>query len=242
MFELSEKSIKNLPEMNEKLLEVTNKINQYHQNAKNSILAISLILAEIAEKPNKYLSGSFDNIVDYAKDLFGYKKDYTYKLIRISRFIKLKDKTGENLPVDYLINDKMVDQLIENDNFISFNTLKDSDGFEFSTSQLLELLPLSKSEIEANIEVLDSSLSCKELRQIVKDIKNPPIEITATDSSTDSSTDSTTDSTQNIEETEKVLTDKDRILQMLEICSCMENEEIKQIIINVFEKALKKLK
>ena len=87
MYEI-EKNVKNLPEMSNTLMTVTNKINQFHQTAKNSILAISLILAEMAEKPNDYLLGSgFDKIVDYTEAVFGYKKAYTYKLIKISKFI-----------------------------------------------------------------------------------------------------------------------------------------------------------
>lgn len=238
MFELTEKNVKNLPEMNNELLNVTNKINQYHQNAKNSILAISLILAEIAEKPNNYLFGSgFTKIADYAEEIFGYKKAYTYKLIKISKFINITEKTGKKLDVDYLLNDSMMQRLIDNDNFIQFKTIQDSDGFEYSTSQMLELIPLTTEQITENINALDSSLSCKELRAVVKDIVSPPIETTATATETDGK--ETTNGT--IEETEVVLTDKDRILQMLEICSSMDNEEIKGLIINVFQKALKKL-
>ena len=37
------------------------------------------------------------------------------------------------------------------------------------------------------------------------------------------------------------LTDKDRILQMLEICSNIESEDIKNKIVNVFQKSLKLL-
>ena len=43
------------------------------------------------------------------------------------------------------------------------------------------------------------------------------------------------------EEKETPLTDKDRILQMLEICSNMEDEGIKDKIVNVFQKSLKLL-
>ena len=167
MFEL-EKNVKNLPEMSNTLITVTNKINQFHQNAKNSILAISLILAELAEKPNDYLFGSgFDKIVDYTEALFGYKKAYTYKLIKISKFIKITEKQGKKLDVEYLLNDDMMQRLIDNDNYIKFNVLTDSDGFEYSTSQLLELIPLTEKQIEDNLNTLDSSLSCKELRAVV---------------------------------------------------------------------------
>ena len=42
-------------------------------------------------------------------------------------------------------------------------------------------------------------------------------------------------------EPKKPLTDKERIMQMLEICSGMEEEGIKEPIIKVFQKALKAL-
>ena len=237
MFELTEKNVKELPEMNDQLIKVTTKINHYHQNVKNAILAISMILSEIAEKPNDYLYGSgFSSLVDYTETIFGYKKAYTYKLIKISKFITIRDKNGKKLDVDYLLNDSMMQSLISNDNFIKFEILKDSDGFEYGTSQLLELIPLSKEQISEHLKDLDSSLSCKELRAVVKNILNPAIELTETDS-----TESTTDSTESTTEEPEKLTDKERILKMLEICSSMENEEIKDLIVNVFQKALKKI-
>ena len=242
MFEL-EKNVKSLPEMNESLKIVTNKINSFHQTAKNSILAISLILAEISNDPDKYLHGSgFDKIVDYTEAVFGYKKAYTYKLIKISKFIKITDKSGKKLDVGYILNDNLIQQLIDNGDFIKFDVLRDGDGFEYSTSQMLELIPMSRKAVEENSDVLDSSLSCKELRKIVKDLVNPPVETTATASDTVStSNEETPTGTSDGTDTAVELTDKDRIMQMLEISSSMENEEIKALIINVFQKALKKL-
>ena len=97
-------------------------------------------------------------------------------------------------------------------------------------------MPLTTEQIKEHINVLDSSLSCKDLRAIVKDIISPPIETTAEDST------ESTEYTESTESTEpQIVTDKDRILKMLEICSEMENEEIKSKIINVFQKSLKAL-
>ena len=232
MLELMESSKKEITVMNEGMLKnATTKITQFHKIAKNAILGISMVLSDIAEKPKEYLENSgFNSIADYTENMFGYKKAYTYKLIRIAKFIKIKDINGETLTVSDLIEDKInVDY--------SFESISDSDGFEFSPSQLLELIPLTEQQIEDNIKTLDSSLTCKELRAIVKDIINPPIEIKGEESKEDS-----TEKEDNKEE-EKAppLTDKDRILQMLEICSNMEDEEIKSKIINVFQKSLKAL-
>lgn len=236
MFELTEKNVKSLPEMNDSLLLVTKKINQYQQIAKNSVLAISLILSDVAEKPKEYLQGSgFDKIVDYAETLFGYKKAYTYKLIKISKFINLCDKNGEKLSVEYLLDDNKNHELTEKDNYMQIDVLKDSDGFEFATSQMLELLPLTSEQIKEHINELDSSLSCKEIRAVVKDIISPPIEVKVTESDTETDTESTE------QEEIKELTDKERILQMLEICSNMEDAQIKEKIINVFQKSIKAL-
>ena len=226
--ELSGKNVKN--EIKEGILKnATNKINNYHTIAKNAILGISLILSEIAEKPKEYLESSgFNTIAEYTENIFGYKKSYTYKLIKISKFISLIDINGEKLNTSDLINDSInADYCID--------VIKDSDGFEFNPSQLLELIPLSKEQIQENINDLDSSLSCKELRSIVKEIISPHVETTATVSDTEENKET--------EETnpEVQLTDKDRILQMLEICSNMENEEIKGKIIIVFQKSLKAL-
>ena len=228
MFEIIEKNSKNEITVieNDMLKNATNKINNYHTIAKNAILGISLILSEISLKPKEYLESSgFNSISEYAEECFGYKKSYTYKLIKISKFISLIDINGENLSVSDLINDAInTDYCID--------VIKDVDGFQFNPSQLLELIPLSKEQIQENLNNLDSSLSCKELRSIVKDIINPHVETTATVSDTEESTE---------DKEEIVLTDKERIMKMLEICSSMENQEIKDKIINVFQKSLKAL-
>ena len=231
MFELIEKSNKGIGVIeNNMLRNATNKINEFHIVAKNSILAISLILSDIADKPKEYLENSgFTSIADYAETMFNYKKAYTYKLIKISKFISIKDGNGEKLEIQTLIEDS-----INTDYYI--DVLKDSDGFEYSPSQLLELIPLSSEQLQQHINELDSSLSCKELRAVVKDIVNPPIETTG------ESKEECTESTEKPESTpEEQMTDKDRLLQMLEICSGMENVEVKDKIINVFQKALKAL-
>lgn len=231
MLELMESSKKEITVMGEGMLKnATTKITQFHKIAKNAILGISMVLADIAEKPKEYLENSgFNSIADYTENMFGYKKAYTYKLIKISKFIKIKDINGEVLSVSNLINDKI------NTDY-TFETITDSDGFEYSPSQMLELIPLTEEQLKENIAILDSALTCKDLRAIVKDIISPPIETSAT------STDSTEDSTEPTEQEEKtVLTDKDRILKMLEICSEMEDAGIKEKIINVFQKALKSI-
>lgn len=231
MLELMEKNIKNEIEMSDNLKNATDKIIGFHKIAKNAILGISLILSDVADKPKEYLENSkFSTIAEYAEEIFGYKKSYTYKLIKISKFISIKGIDGKDIPVKALIEDK-----IESDYY--FDVIKDNDGFEYSPSQMLELIPLTKEKIQENIASLDSSLSCKELRAIVKDIVSPPVETTATDS-TEVSTESKEEEKK---EEEKPLTDKERIMQMLEICSNMEDEQIKGRIINVFQKALKAL-
>ena len=234
MFELSESTKKEITTIDEGMLKnATAKITQFHKIAKNAILGISMILSDIADKPKEYLENSgFNTIADYAEEMFGYKKSYTYKLIKISKFIKIKSRDANiHLTVSDLINDK-----IESD--YTFESIADNDGFEYSPSQMLELIPLTKQQIEDNLKELDSSLTCKELRSIVKNIVSPAIETTAT--ATDSTEDST-ESTESVDEAPTPLTDKDRILQMLEICSGMENAEIKEKIINVFQKSLKAL-
>ena len=231
MLELMETSKKEIATIGEGMLKnATTKITQFHKIAKNAILGISMVLADIADKPKEYLENSgFNTIAEYTESVFGYKKSYTYKLIKIAKFISIKDINGEMLTVTDLIEDKInVDY--------NFETIVDSDGFEYSPSQMLELIPLTKQQIEDNIKTLDSSLTCKELRSIVKDIISPPIETTGTESK------ESTEQEENKEE-EKIiqLTDKDRILQMLEICSNMEDDGIKEKIINVFQKSLKAL-
>ena len=235
MLELMETSKKEIATIGDGMLKnATTKITQFHKIAKNAILGISMVLADIAEKPKEYLESSgFNTIADYTETIFGYKKSYTYKLIKIAKFITIKDINGESLTVTDLINDK-----IEGD--YTFESLVDTDGFEFSPSQMLELIPLTSQQIEDNIKTLDSALTCKELRAIVKDIVNPPIEVKGEESKGESKGEST-DQEENKEEEKIELTDKQRIMQMLEICSNMEDIAIKDKIINVFQKSLKSL-
>ena len=232
MFELIEKNQKNDITMAENLKNATYKITEFHKIAKNAILGISLILSDIADKPKEYLENSkYSTIAEYAEEMFGYKKSYTYKLIRISKFLSIKSINGEKLSVSDLINDKInVDY--------TFESIADADGFEYSPSQMLELIPLTEEQLKDNIKELDSALTCKELRSIVKDIVNPPIEVKG-ESSEDKQEE---DKQEENKQEEKIeLSDKDRILQMLEICSNMENIEIKEKIVNVFQKSLKAL-
>ena len=233
MLELMESSKKEITVMDEGMLKnATSKINAFHKIAKNAILGISMVLSEIADKPKEYLESSgFNTIAEYTESMFGYKKSYTYKLIKISKFISIKSINGETLSVSDLINDKLeVDY--------TFDTIADSDGFEYSPSQMLELIPLTENQFIENIKELDSALTCKELREKVKDIINPPIEVKSGESSEESSE----ENKEEIKEKEEIhLTDKDRILQMLEICSNMEDIAIKEKIINVFQKSLKAL-
>ena len=231
MLELMESSKKEITTINEGMLKnATTKITQFHKIAKNAILGIAMVLSDIAEKPKEYLENSgFNTIAEYTETVFGYKKAYTYKLIKIAKFISIKSiNNGEVLTVSDLIDDK-----IESDYY--FESIADSDGFEYSPSQMLELIPLTEEQIKLHLKELDSALTCKELRAVVKDIISPPIETTGTDFK------DALEQEEPVEEKAPPLTDKDRILQMLEICSNMESEDIKEKIINVFQKSLKAL-
>ena len=231
MLELMESSKKEITVIEEGMLKnATNKINTFHKIAKNAILGISMVLADIADKPKEYLENSgFNTIAEYTESVFGYKKAYTYKLIRISKFISIKSINGETLSVSDLISDKInVDY--------TFDVIKDNDDFEYSPSQMLELIPLTDNQFIENIKELDSSLTCKELREVVKNIVNPPIEVKGEESKEPEE-----DNKEEDKQEEIPLTDKERIMQMLEICSNMENIEIKEKIINVFQKSLKAL-
>lgn len=233
MFELSENTKKEITVIQEGMLKnATTKITQFHKIAKNAILGISMVLADIADKPKEYLENTgFNTIAEYTESVFGYKKSYTYKLIKISKFISIKDMSGERLSVSDLINDAI------NTDY-TFETIADADGFEYSPSQMLELIPLTEVQLKDNIKTLDSSLTCKELRAIVKDIISPPIEVKGEESKNDSKEE---ENKEENKQEEKPLTDKERIMQMLEICSQMEDITIKEKIINVFQKSLKAL-
>ena len=236
MFELMENSKKGITVIDEGMLKnATTKITQFHKIAKNAILGISLILSDIADKPKEYLESSgFNTIAEYTESVFGYKKAYTYKLIRISKFISIKSIEGEKLAISDLINDKLeVDY--------TFETIVDNDGFEYSPSQMLELIPLTEEQFKENIVNLDSSLTCKELRSIVKDIISPPIETTGGESTGQEEDKQEEDKQEEDKQEEFKYTDKERIMQMLEICSEMEDDGIKEKIINVFQKSLKAL-
>ena len=232
MLELMESSKKEITTIDEGMLKnATTKITQFHKIAKNAILGISMILADIADKPKEYLENTgFNTIAEYTEEVFGYKKSYTYKLIRISKFLSIKSLNGETLSIADFINDKInVDY--------TFEARTDVDGFEYSPSQMLELIPLTDNQFVDHIQELDSSLTCKELRSIVKDIVNPPIEVKGESSEENKEENKEEDK----QEEKPPLTDKEKIMQMLEICSTLEDAGIKEKIINVFQKSLKAL-
>lgn len=191
---------------NEMLDNATKQIKNNIIIANRSIFSTALILNDMKSNPVTYFTNTdFKSLEDYGSKIFGFKKAYIYKLCQICRFVT-KDDNG-------------------------IHVLTDCDGIEYNVSQLIEMIPLSDKMISDNANLLDAGLTCKELRENVKQIVNPSIEATASENTSKKSENQTKDA--------EIETDVDRVNKILEIASNFENTEAKDKFIAFMSKWIK---
>lgn len=178
----------------------------------------------------------FENVEKYAEYHFGFSKSTYHAYTKVSeRFITPVVETRKCLTTNVEITD-LANIVAET----SFEVLTDVDGYEFSISQMLELLPLTESELKEHLEEFSSGDTTKAIREKVKSIRSA-IETTATDTdtatdSTDTTTDNTdtaTDSTDTATDTSEPMTDNKRLLTILAIANDIENENFKNTLIEL---------
>lgn len=167
------------------------------------------------------------DVVEYGKKYLNYEKAQVNFLIQVAeKYIALDDTmSGETVPA-----------LSE----FKYNIIKDADGYTMKIGQLQEIISVDKEKVLEAIESgkIDCTSTQKDLREWKKAVKNT-IETTATDSDSDST--ATDGDSNNTEDIEKPMTDKERLLAILNIISGIENSEVHNALIKAVEKAEKVL-
>lgn len=135
------------------LEKTTEKINKLQVNMKKSLLAIAKTLSDIDTDDVKKCG--FKNVAHYAEVVFGYKKAMTSNLIRIG--------------TQYVVHDKN-----------KYYTILEDNGTDFTVSQLQECLKLDVATVQELVEekTITSDMTCKEIRDVVKELTTEPVEET----------------------------------------------------------------
>lgn len=140
-------------QLTKSLANTTDKINKLQLNMKKSLLAIAKILSDIKSEDVK--KAGFKSVAHYAEVVFGYKKAMTSNLIRIGN--------------QYVVHDKN-----------KYYTILENEGSDFTVSQLQECLKLEVSTVQELVEekTITPDMTCKEIREVVKDLTTEPVEET----------------------------------------------------------------
>lgn len=135
------------------LANTTDKINKLQVNMKKSLLAIAKLLSDIKAEDVK--KAGFKNTAHYAEVVFGYKKAMTSNLIRIGS--------------QYVVHDKN-----------KYYTILEDNGNDFTVSQLQECLKLEVPTLQELVEekTITADMTCKEIREVVKELTTEPVEET----------------------------------------------------------------
>ena len=135
---------------NKQLARYTEQLFKIGLNVRNSYLKVASIIYQIDEKG--LAIEQFGNLTEYGEKVLGLKKAQTYALKSVGeRFVNPKTKQS-----------------------ILHHTDKD-----FSVSQLQALLPVKEDEVIyewSEKEIVNPDMTVSEIKQIVKDYKNPKSE------------------------------------------------------------------
>ena len=129
----------------------------------------------------------------------------------------------------------------------SFTVLDDVDGYSFSISQMLELLPLTDDEIQEHIEEFSAGDTTKTIRNKVNAIRSA-ISTTATETDSETTPESegdgttpegtTPEGTIPCGTTPQPADDTSRILAILEIVNKLENEDIRNKLVEAINSVI----
>lgn len=170
------------------------------------------------------------------KDIIEYgKKFLNYEKAEINFLIQIADKY---IALDETMSSETMPAL---DDF-KYNVVKDCDGYTMKIGQLQEIISVDKEKVLEALAsgTIDATSTQKELREWKKAVKNT-IDTTATDNATDNATGDTDNATDNADDTDKPMTDKERLTAILNIISGIQNEEVANALTKAIEKAEKVL-
>ena len=159
----------------EKLTNLTNSISLLKEVQKRSDYGIAYALNLINKHHKEEIKIlGYKNVEEYAFSKFDYSKSTFHNYVKIAeRFIRPKVEMRKAITSDTF---DITSIMSAN----TFSVLEDVDGYPFTISQLLEMLPLSDEQIQEHIEEFSAGDTTKSIRNKVNAIRSS-IETTATE-------------------------------------------------------------
>ena len=231
----------------EKLVNLTKSVKALKEIQKRSDYGIAFALNLINKHHKEEIKRiGYKNVEDYAYSNFNYSKSTFHNYIKIAeRFITPRIDVRKAISSDSF----EIATIMTND---SFTVLEDVDGYSFTISQMLEMLPLTDEEIEAHLEEFSAGDTTKSIRNKVNAIRSA-IATTATEQASEQATEQASEqSTEQATEqatgatpgtipggiTPTPADDTSRILAILEIVNKLENDEIRNKLVDVINSVI----
>ena len=220
----------------EKLVNLTNSIRTLNEIQKRSDYAIAFALNLINKHHKDEIKEiGYKNVEEYAYSNFNYSKSTFHNYVKIAeRFITPCVDVRKSISSECF----EITNIMTND---SFTVLEDIDGYSFSISQMLEMLSLTDKEIEEHLEEFSAGDTTKTIRNKVNAIRSA-IVTTATESEAEPGAE--TGAEAGAEAGAETIPggtlsdDTSRILAILEIVNKLENDEIKNKLVEVLNSVI----
>lgn len=132
---------------NKRLAQATTRIYKLGEKVRTNLYQIAQELVKI-EDDALYEDDGFKSVHEYAEAVLGIKKTFSHNLVRIGREYTSPELPGSNLPHD--------------------------EEQDYTVTQVQMMLPITRDEVVEIIEAGDITpdMTCREIRQAVKDYKN----------------------------------------------------------------------
>ena len=159
----------------EKLTNLTNSISLLKEVQKRSDYGIAYALNIINKHHKEEIKRlGYKNVEEYAFSKFDYSKSTFHNYVKIAeRFIRPKVEMRKTISSDTFDVTTIMGAN-------TFSVLEDIDGYPFTISQMLEMLPLSDEQIHEHLEEFSAGDTTKTIRNKVNAIRSS-IETTATE-------------------------------------------------------------
>ena len=215
--------------VSEKLENLTKSVKALKEIQKRSDYGIAFALNLINKHHKDEIKRiGYKNVEDYAYSNFNYSKSTFHNYVKIAeRFITPRVDVRKSLSSECF----EISTIMTND---SFTVLEDIDGYSFSISQMLEMLPLSDEQIQEHLEEFSAGDTTKTIRNKVNAIRSA-IATTATETGAEAGAEAGTGA---IPCGSTPTDDTSRILAILEIVNKVENEEIRNKLVEAINSVI----
>ena len=212
----------------EKLANLTNSISLLKEVQKRSDYGIAYALNLINKHHKEEIKElGYKNVEEYAFSKFDYSKSTFHNYVKIAeRFIRPKVEMRKAISSDTFDITTIMGAN-------TFSVLEDIDGYPFTISQMLEMLPLSDEQIQEHIEEFSAGDTTKSIRNKVNAIRTG-IETTATETGAEGAGAEGAGAGT----TPAPADDTSRILAILEIVNKLENEEIRNKLVEAINSVI----